>query len=140
MLRVGRITVKVDQGAAREVATAYALVLVTDVTRQVFNRATVLTPVRTGNLRAHNKQRVAARSPGAVGEVYNDADYAPPVHDGSGAYTIRPQRAKALRFVVGGRVVFARSVRHPGTRARPWLARAAREVAAQEGFRWEPGR
>lgn len=149
MLRAGRVTIKVDQAQAQRVATDYAFVLVTDTTRQIFNRASVLTPVRFGNLRGHNKQRVKRRSPGVVGEVYNDADYAEAVHNGSRAHTIRPKREQSkrnkkrkamLRFVVGGRVVFARSVRHPGTRARPWLARAAEEVARKEGFRWQANR
>ena len=38
---------------------------------------------------------------------------------GTRPHLIRPRRARALRFVVGGRVVFARLVRHPGNRARP---------------------
>lgn len=150
MLRAGRVTVRVDRPAAQRVATEHALVLVTDVTRQILNRAIVLTPVRFGNLRGHNKMRAAVPAPpGARGEVYNDADYAEAVHEGSGPHVIRPRRTRSktnprrpamLRFTVGGRTVYARQVMHPGTRARPWLARAAREVAARNGFRWEPGR
>lgn len=154
MLRAGRVTVRVDRPAAHRVATDHALVLVTDVTRQILNRATVTTPVRFGNLRGHNKMRAAyVAPPGARGEVYNDADYAEAVHDGSGPHIIRPRRAVSkrktrkgkprpamLRFTVGGRTVYARQVMHPGTRARPWLARAAEQVAASNGFRWEPGR
>jgi hypothetical protein len=139
MVRAGRITLRVDQGAANRIAADHAYELVTDVTRQTFNRANVLTPVRTGNLRAHNRMTARREAPGARGWVFNDASYAPPVHDGSGPYTIRPRRRQALRFEIGGRVVFAKSVRHPGTRARPWLARAGREVAAANGFSWTPG-
>ncbi len=45
-------------------------------------------------------------------------------HDGTGPHTIRPRRAKALRFVVAGRVVYAQKVRHPGTRPNPFLRNA----------------
>lgn len=38
---------------------------------------------------------------------------------GTRPHIIRPRRARALRFVVGGRVVFAQVVHHPGNRARP---------------------
>jgi hypothetical protein len=38
---------------------------------------------------------------------------------GTRPHVIRPRRAKALRFVVGGRVVFAAKVNHPGNKARP---------------------
>lgn len=140
VVKIGRISVKVDRAQAGRVATDYAVIKVADMSRRIFNRANILTPVRTGNLRAHNNIRVARRAPGAVGEVFNDADYAAAVHDGSGPYTIRPRKKKALRFVVEGRVVFAKSVRHPGTKARPFLAKAAEEMARKEGWLWEPGR
>jgi hypothetical protein len=35
----------------------------------------------------------------------------------TGFYAIRPRRAKALRFVIRGQVIFARKVMHPGVRA-----------------------
>lgn len=41
---------------------------------------------------------------------------------GTRPHLIRPVRAKALRFTVGGRVVYAKLVRHPGTRANNFLA------------------
>lgn len=44
--------------------------------------------------------------------------------DGTPPHTIRPRRRRALRFVSGGAVVYARRVRHPGTRPNPFLVRA----------------
>jgi hypothetical protein len=44
--------------------------------------------------------------------------------DGTGAHVIRPRRRKALRFVSGGQIVFARKVQHPGTKANRFLVRA----------------
>ena len=41
--------------------------------------------------------------------------------DGGEPYIIRPKRRKALRFTVGGRVVFARQVVHPGIHPRPHI-------------------
>lgn len=141
MLRAGRLTVRLDRATANRIASDHGLLLVADVTRKVLNRAVMMTPVRYGNLRGHNKMRAAVKAPpGARGEVYNDADYAVAVHEGSGPHTIRPKRKKALRFQIGGRTVIVKSVRHPGTRARPWLARAGEQVARQEGFRWDAGR
>ncbi|WP_199570522.1 hypothetical protein [Streptomyces murinus] len=46
------------------------------------------------------------------------------VLDGTRPHIIRPRRAKALRFEVGGRVVFAAYARHPGTRPNNFLLRA----------------
>ncbi|WP_234467785.1 hypothetical protein [Streptomyces sp. MBT62] len=48
------------------------------------------------------------------------------VLDGTRPHIIRPRRARALRFEVGGEVVFAGKVRHPGTRPNDFLARALR--------------
>ncbi|WTW95387.1 hypothetical protein OG216_19285 [Streptomycetaceae bacterium NBC_01309] len=53
----------------------------------------------------------------------------PAVHyvlNGTRPHVIRPHRAKALRFEVRGEVVYARLVRHPGTRANAFLQRALR--------------
>lgn len=71
--------------------------------------------------------------------VGSDLDYAEWVHDGTRPHTIRPRRAKALRFVVGGRVVYAKVVQHPGTRPRPFLDRALREVARSRGYDFRAG-
>lgn len=103
--------------------------------RQVMNRAKVLAPVDTGRLRA--SIRIESRRTFTFRSVYtvgSDVSYAPMVHDGTRPHVIRPKRAQALRFRVGGRIVYAKVVNHPGTRARPFLDRALREVAAQRGY------
>lgn len=139
MIRAGRISLTIDHGKTHKLAVDEAYRLVADNTRMTYNRANILTPVDTGNLRVHNKMNVRRTANGARGEVYNDADYAAAVHDGSGPYTIRPKKRKALKFEIGGRTVYAKSVRHPGVPGRPWLARAGREVAARTGFVWTVG-
>ncbi|MFE0545213.1 hypothetical protein [Streptomyces sp. NPDC058891] len=48
------------------------------------------------------------------------------VIEGTRPHVIRPRRARALRFEVGGQVVFAAYARHPGTRPNPFLQRALR--------------
>lgn len=106
-----------------------------EASRQVVNRARVLAPVRTGRLRSS----IRAEPPrffslrGSV-SVGSDLEYAGFVNDGTRPHQIRPRNAQVLRFNVGGRVVFARVVNHPGTKARPFLDRALREVAAQRGY------
>lgn len=58
------------------------------------------------------------------------AKYAPFVHRGTKPHMIRPKRKafgkqrRALRWVKSGRFVFARGVRHPGTKADPFLYEA----------------
>ena len=106
-----------------------------EASRQVVNRAKVLAPVRTGRLRSS----IRAEPPrifslrGSV-TVGSDLEYAAMVNDGTRPHLIRPRTKQVLRFEVGGRVVFAKLVHHPGTRANPFLDRALREVAAQRGY------
>ncbi len=52
------------------------------------------------------------------------ASYVLAHHNGSEPHVIRPRRAKALRFVIDGRVVFAAKVDHPGSPGTYFLTRA----------------
>lgn len=103
--------------------------------QQVLNRARILAPVDTGRLRSSGKIKKAgwfSFRPKAT--IVFDVDYAAFVNDGTAPHIIRPRNARVLRFVVGGQVVYARVVHHPGTRANPFLDRALREVVG--GTRW----
>jgi hypothetical protein len=101
------------------------------------NRAKVLTPVDTGLLRSHNFIRIRSLSGRVVGEVYNNTDYAIPVHDGwRRTRPIRPVNKKALRFKVGGSTVIVAAVNTPASYpGRPWLRRALYEVCGPRGYR-----
>lgn len=41
------------------------------------------------------------------------------MEEGTAPHVIRPKNKKALRFTVGGSTIFAKSVNHPGIKARP---------------------
>jgi len=45
------------------------------------------------------------------------------VRGGTDPHEIRPKTAKALRFQIGGEIVFAMKVSHPGSRANPYHQR-----------------
>jgi hypothetical protein len=49
------------------------------------------------------------------------------VDRGTKAHDIRPRKAKALRFQVGGQTIFARKVHLKRMRRRPFISRAAQE-------------
>jgi HK97 gp10 family phage protein len=73
---------------------------------------------RTGRLRRSIRARAQGTGMDAVAAVGSTVEYAA-IHEFGGKTaprTILPRRAKALRFGVGGRTVFARSVNHPGSR------------------------
>ncbi len=100
------------------------------------NRAKILCPVDTGRLRS--TIRGQARRTWTLRPVFvvgTNVDYAEFVHDGTPPHDIRPRTKRALKFTIGGQVVFAKVVHHPGTRARPFLDRALREETAGRGYR-----
>lgn len=67
-------------------------------------------------------------SKGLQTRVGSPLRYAAPHHEGAGPHIIRPRKAKALRFRVGGRIIFASRVNHPGNRPNPYLTRWLREA------------
>lgn len=101
----------------------------------MLNRAKILAPVDTGRLRASGKiQYSGLFSFRPKATIIFDVDYAAAVNDGTRPHIIRPRNAQALRFRIGGRVVYAKVVHHPGTRANPFLDRALREVTRPAGW------
>lgn len=133
------VQLRLNKLAIARIGSEEARKQVTRATLAVLTRAQIITPVDTGNLRRNNQMRVFRRRATTwVGEVYNPASYARPVHDGTGPRVIRPRRKKALRFTVGGETVIVKRVQFPGTMGRPWLRRALEEVAPQYGFRVVP--
>lgn len=101
-----------------------------------------LVPRKTGYLgRSIGIGRVTSTS----AETVARAAYAAAVELGTKPHDIRPRRAKALRFApggsgrlsgsprTGGAVVFARKVRHPGTRAQPYMVPGAEKAIESFG-------
>lgn len=103
--------------------------------RQVTARAVLKAPVDTGNLRRTiHPEPVETVGPfRARVAVVADANYAIYVHEGiaSPRQFIVPIRAKALRFYIKGKPVFASRTRvSDKQRGRPFLRNAAEEVTA----------
>jgi hypothetical protein len=86
---------------------------------------------RTGAGRAGWYWKSRKLSDGAEGELGNTVRHMLFQEEGTGVfgpkrstYIIRPKRAKALRFVAGGRLIFCKRVVHYGVHPR-WIGRAA---------------
>lgn len=69
-------------------------------------------------------------------EAVADTPYARFVADGTRPHTIRPRTARALRFQVGGKTVFAMRVNHPGTQPNPWFRNAFTKANRTLRSRW----
>jgi len=132
---VATYKLRLDQAALNGQGVQTAQRLVRRVTRGTFNRSQVLCPVNTGNLRATGQFSTQTQGLIVSGEVKYTARYAAAVHEGRRALTITAKGNGRLRFVVDGRVVFARRVHQPARAGRPFLRTALVEVATREGLR-----
>lgn len=92
-----------------------------------------LVNVRTGNLRSSQQPPVVTVTGGKIELVIqNTASYALAVHNGTKPHTINPRNKQVLTgWSYNGAPVFARIVHHPGTKARPFITDAVREVVAR---------
>jgi hypothetical protein len=77
---------------------------------------------RTGATVAGIRGYVVASTPTeATGVLESTAETSALLNDGTRPHTIVPNRARALRFEVGGTVVFAMRAEHPGTAPDPFF-------------------
>lgn len=88
--------------------------------------------VRSGALKRSIGHSVSRRGPLVRLLVFARARHARFVHDGTRPHVIRPRNARALRFEVGGRIVFAQRVNHPGYKGNPFLRDAVREELTRD--------
>jgi hypothetical protein len=126
---------RMDRTDLRRVIRGAARQELRQVAPRVVTRAKILAPVDTGRMRAAIGPPQYSRHwlrPKATIEV--NIEYADFVHGGTRPHVIRPRHAQLLRFVVDGQVVYARVVHHPGTRPRPFLDRALRQVTEGRGY------
>ena len=136
MFQLGRVDLNLgSDGQINAVASRAALPEVVKITRTVLNRAKVLAPVRTGRLRSSGRMDVTITTVGPTGKVTFPVSYARFVHEGTRAHIIRAKKKKALKFKgAGGGFIYRKQVRHPGTKARPFVEDALREIAPASGF------
>ena len=75
-------------------------------------------PVDTGKLRASIAGEIKGFEEGSVG---TNTEYAMAVEYGSRPHDIKPNEKKALAFEKGGENIVVKRVKHPGTKAQPFL-------------------
>lgn len=82
---------------------------------------------RSGRLMSSIHMRHLRKGPGQRLEIGSPVGYALLHHEGTKPHQI-VGKGKHLRFSAGGRVVYTRSVSHPGTRANHYLTDAVRLI------------
>lgn len=155
--------IELDRAVVLSTAIGQTSPFVFQTTRATMNRATVLAPVDTGNLRGGISMTMRVSQTTVTGRIENRVKYDEFVQRGTEPHTIRAKQAKALVFnwkrMGGVRTVVPKKptkwgglrkgktgtvlwigkgyVNHPGTKARPYMYRALREVAGSKGFKVE---
>lgn len=137
---MARVTAKVtiDESALeRETGTIFRG-FHASLARRIANQARVNVPVDTGRLGRSIREMPQMYTPfhvdGGVeaGGGAENVHYAVYVHEGTRPHRIVARRAQFLHFWWQGREQFRKSVWHPGTRARPFLRNAGRQVASTD--------
>jgi Bacteriophage HK97-gp10, putative tail-component len=75
---------------------------------------------RTGRLRSGITAYFVSGGRSVTWEILSPAPYSMFIEAGTRPHVIRPKRARALRFEIGGQVIFAGKVNHPGTKPYPF--------------------
>lgn len=109
-----------------------------DVIREMAEYAQAIAPHKTGAY----AQSIFYERTGELSFIFGSrSPYAAPLEYGSVPHFILPRFAKALRFEIGGEVVFAKYVMHPGTAPQMIIHRAKKDFlprifqAIREGVR-----
>lgn len=113
---VGKYSEETHLGAQRAVMKS---------TMAVEAKAKQLAAVKSGRLRSGIHGRVLQN--GLRGTVTSYAAHSAYVEYKTRAHIIRPKKAKMLKFKVNGKTVFARLVRHPGTKEQPFMRPALQQ-------------
>ncbi len=92
-----------------------------DIARRMQNELVLTAPVDTGRLKNSIKVKVTGN-----GIVIWMVDYGLYVEFGTPPHLIKPKNKKALKFKKGkkGKAIFAKEVKHPGTRPNPFIRNA----------------
>lgn len=120
------VEVRLNQGALRRLLRSRSGAARRKLEERTRRVASIAEDRAPGSMGDYVSWEVVEGPGGLQGVVRCDHPAVRFVLDGTRPHLIRPRRARALRFEVGGRVVFSKLVRHPGTRPNNFLAEALR--------------
>lgn len=102
--------------------------IVDDYSFRALREMQVRAPVRTGALQFGIWRQMIVSADRIFARIFSTAPYTMAVEKGTRPHSIVAKDAKALRFYVGGKAVFVKSVQHPGTKGK-FFIRASIEAA-----------
>lgn len=111
----------IDQRRLRELAGRGSGLKVREITVKTAAIASAIAP---GSMKQAIRPIVSGTKNAPFGIVMVDHPAAGFVLNGTKAHPIFPSRKKVLRFTVGGKVVYAKRVDHPGTKPNNFLMKS----------------
>ncbi|MFF5968281.1 hypothetical protein ACFY64_32065 [Streptomyces collinus] len=120
------VDVRIDQGRLSRFLRLRGGIVERRLARRTARTADIARGLAPGSMGDYIDWHIESGPDGLQGVITCDHPATRFVLDGTRPHIIRPRRARALRFEVDGRVVYSAIVRHPGTRANPFLQRALR--------------
>lgn len=121
-----RVTLRIEPGRVSRLLRLPGGLVERDIRRRTERVAAAARREAPGSMKDGIRSGMSRRGREASGFVTSTHPATIYVISGTRPHVIRPVRAAALRFTVGGRVVFAKVVHHPGTQANDFLTRALR--------------
>lgn len=120
------VEVRVEPGRIARLLRARGGIAHRKVSQRTERVARIAEQEAPGSMGEYITWKVVEGARGLEGVIVCDHHAVHYVLNGTRPHLIRPRRAKVLRFVVDGRVVFTQLVRHPGTKPNDFLGRALR--------------
>lgn len=130
-----KATVRLDASQVLAIAASRVSPHVAETTRMALNRMRVTAPKRTGRMANSLKMTMRARRTFVVGTITASPRYTHFVERGTRPHVIKARKKRALKFHGRGGIVIVRSVKHPGTKPRPFMFRSLVDVAVPRGYR-----
>ncbi|MDX2813447.1 hypothetical protein PV410_12920 [Streptomyces sp. PA03-5A] len=118
------VEVRIDQGRLARLLRARGGIAERKLSQRTRRVASIAEREAPGGMGDYVDWHIEEGPRGLQGVVTCDHPAVRFVLDGTRPHLIRPRRAKALKFEVGGRTVYAKLVRHPGSRANNFMHRA----------------
>lgn len=130
-----KVTVRLDRSAVLSIAASRVSPHVAETTRMALNRMRVTAPKRTGRMANSLRMTMRATRTAVIGTITASPKYTHFVERGTRPHVIRARRKRALKFHGRNGLVIVKSVKHPGTKPRPFMFRSLVEVAVPRGYK-----
>ncbi|MFJ1607060.1 hypothetical protein ACIOHS_27360 [Streptomyces sp. NPDC088253] len=120
------VDVRLDQGRLSRFLRLRGGIVERNLARRTARVADIARDLAPGTMPQYIDWHIEEGRDGLQGVITCDHPATLYVLEGTRPHLIRARRAKALRFEIDGQVVFAKVVRHPGTRPNNFLGQALR--------------